>query len=46
MSALAKGSEGKAPKIMVVTVPIRPVPTEYPPFGSLAVIGALKKAGY
>lgn len=33
-------------KIMICTTPIRPVPTDYPPFGSLAVIQALRDAGY
>lgn len=33
-------------KIIICTVPIRPVPTNYPPFGSLAVIQALRSAGY
>lgn len=33
-------------KIMICTTPIRPVPTNYPPFGSLAVIQALRGAGY
>lgn len=33
-------------KILIVTTPIRPIPTDYPPFGSLSVINALKEAGY
>jgi len=33
-------------KSIICTTPIRPVPTEYPPFGSLAVIQALQRAGY
>jgi len=33
-------------KIVICTTPIRPVPTDYPPFGSLAVIQALQHAGY
>lgn len=33
-------------KIVICTTPIRPVPTEFPPFGSLAVIQALRAAGY
>ena len=33
-------------KIQITTTPIRPVPTAYPPFGSLAVIQALQRAGY
>jgi anaerobic magnesium-protoporphyrin IX monomethyl ester cyclase len=33
-------------KIVICTTPIRPVPTVYPPFGSMAVINALKKAGF
>lgn len=33
-------------KIVICTTPIRPVPTEFPPFGSLAVIQSLRAAGY
>lgn len=33
-------------KIVICTTPIRPVPTTYPPFGSLAVIQSLQAAGY
>ena len=33
-------------KIVICTTPIRPVPTDYPPFGSLAVIQSLRDAGY
>lgn len=33
-------------KIIICTTPIRPVPTDYPPFGSLAVIQALQGAGH
>jgi radical SAM superfamily enzyme YgiQ (UPF0313 family) len=33
-------------KIVLCTTPIRPVPTDYPPFGSLALIQALRSAGY
>jgi radical SAM superfamily enzyme YgiQ (UPF0313 family) len=33
-------------KITICTTPIRPVPTDYPPFGSLAVIQSLRSAGY
>jgi radical SAM superfamily enzyme YgiQ (UPF0313 family) len=32
-------------KICICTTPIRPVPTTYPPFGSLAIIQALRKIG-
>ncbi|MDE2040061.1 MAG: radical SAM protein [Elusimicrobia bacterium] len=32
--------------IVVCTTPIRPVPSVYPPFGSLAVIQALRRRGY
>ena len=39
-------TQTKNPKILVVTIPIRPIPTEYPPTGSLSVINALKKAGF
>lgn len=34
------------PKIIIVTTPIRPTPTYYPPVGSLAVVTALKGAGF
>ena len=33
-------------KITIVTTPIRPVPTMFPPFGSLALIKYLRKNGY
>jgi radical SAM superfamily enzyme YgiQ (UPF0313 family) len=33
-------------KILLCTVPIRPVPTDYPPFGSLAIIQSLRHAGF
>lgn len=33
-------------KIVICTAPIRPVPTNCPPFGSLAIIQALRAAGY
>lgn len=33
-------------KILICTVPIRPKPTNYPPFGSLAIIQSLRQAGY
>ena len=36
----------KKPKILIVTTPIRPVPTNFPPIGSLSVIASLKKAGF
>ena len=32
--------------IVIMTTPIRPVPTEYPPIGSLSVVKALKDCGY
>jgi anaerobic magnesium-protoporphyrin IX monomethyl ester cyclase len=32
-------------KIAICTTPIRPVPTNYPPFGSLAIIQSLRKIG-
>ena len=34
------------PKILIVTTPIRPVPTYFPPLGSLSVVTALRKAGF
>ena len=34
------------PKIIVVTTPIRPEPTQFPPIGSLSIISALKKADF
>ena len=33
-------------KILICTTPIRPVPTDYPPFGSMAVIQSLRAEGY
>ena len=35
-----------SPKILIVTIPLRPIPTDFPPMGSLSVITALKKAGF
>ena len=35
-----------SPKILILTTPIRPVPTGFPPIGSLSIITELKKAGY
>ena len=35
-----------SPKILIATTPIRPIPAEFPPLGSLSVISALQKAGY
>ena len=35
-----------SPKILILTTPIRPTPTEFPPLGSLSVITALNKAGF
>ncbi len=32
-------------KILIVTTPIRQAPTEFPPFGSLAVLSALQRSG-
>ena len=32
--------------IVITTTPIRPIPTEYPPIGSLSVINSLQEAGY
>ena len=32
-------------KICIVTTPIRPIPTNYPPFGSMAIIQSLKSIG-
>ena len=33
-------------RILIATTPIRPIPTEYPPFGSLAITNALKQDGF
>jgi anaerobic magnesium-protoporphyrin IX monomethyl ester cyclase len=35
-----------SPKILIVTTPIRLIPSDFPPLGSLSVITALKKAGF
>ncbi len=32
--------------IVICTTPIRPVPTSYPPFGSMSVIHSLRKVGF
>ena len=32
-------------KICIVTTPIRPVPTTFPPFGSMAIIQSLRNIG-
>jgi anaerobic magnesium-protoporphyrin IX monomethyl ester cyclase len=34
------------PKILITTTPIRPVPTDFPPLGSLSIISALNKGGF
>jgi anaerobic magnesium-protoporphyrin IX monomethyl ester cyclase len=34
------------PKILIITTPIRPVPSSFPPIGSLSIITKLKEAGY
>lgn len=33
-------------KVMIVTTPIRPVPTDYPPFGTLSLVKYLRRHGY
>ena len=33
-------------KIVIITTPIRPIPTEYPPIGALSVVKSLEDAGY
>ncbi len=33
-------------KIVLCTTPIRPVPTDYPPFGSMALMQSLREVGY
>jgi anaerobic magnesium-protoporphyrin IX monomethyl ester cyclase len=38
-------SENTLPKILIITTPLRPIPTFFPPIGSLSVATALKKAG-
>lgn len=35
-----------SPKILVITTPIRPIPTDYPPLGCLSIIKALEKSGF
>lgn len=44
--AVQAPSQKIQPKITIVTTPIRPVPSDYPPLGSLGVINALQRAGY
>ena len=33
-------------KVVICTTPIRPEPTPYPPFGSMALVDSLRSAGY
>jgi anaerobic magnesium-protoporphyrin IX monomethyl ester cyclase len=40
------GESANTMKILICTVPIRPMPTDYPPFGSLAIIQSLREAGF
>jgi anaerobic magnesium-protoporphyrin IX monomethyl ester cyclase len=37
---------GNAPRILFITTPIRPVPTDFVPIGSLSVMTTLRRAGY
>ena len=39
-------SKKNYPKIIILTLPLRELPTVFPPIGSLSVITALKKAGF
>ena len=34
------------PRILIITTPIRPIPTDFPPLGSLSLITALRTAGF
>ena len=34
------------PKILIVTTPIRPIPNDFPPLGSLSILSALDRAGF
>ncbi len=34
------------PKILILTTPIRPNPTQFPPLGSLSILSALNNAGF
>lgn len=36
----------ESPSILIITTPLRPIPTDFPPMGSLSVITALHKAGF
>jgi len=36
----------ESPRILIITTPLRPTPTDFPPMGSLSVITALHKAGF
>ncbi|TBR22048.1 B12-binding domain-containing radical SAM protein [bacterium] len=40
------GRKGDPMKIVLCTTPIRPVPTDYPPFGSMAIVNALRREGF
>jgi anaerobic magnesium-protoporphyrin IX monomethyl ester cyclase len=39
-------SRQNQPKILIITTPIRPIPTDFPPLGSLSILTALGKAGF
>lgn len=46
-SVSAGGPEGgRAPRVLLVTIPLRSDPDDFPPFGSMAVISALRRAGF
>jgi anaerobic magnesium-protoporphyrin IX monomethyl ester cyclase len=36
----------ESPKILIVTTPIRPIPTDFAPLGSLSILSALGRAGF
>jgi radical SAM superfamily enzyme YgiQ (UPF0313 family) len=39
-------SKPNIPKIVIITIPLRGEPTDFPPIGSLSVITSLKRAGF
>lgn len=39
-------NDKQCPKTIILTLPLRGKPTTFPPFGSLAVVTALKRAGF
>jgi anaerobic magnesium-protoporphyrin IX monomethyl ester cyclase len=43
---MAVSNTSQNPKIIIVTIPLRPVPADFPPMGSLSIVTSLKRAGF